>query len=202
MDRAEAICHWQADLKTLVLPFGLSSMPPTSVVKAASSLEVFDAGKYASFKKLVKITATVINICKHMIKKDTPARYLPTPTDLEDAETYWIYTAQKQTREDFAAGKLCSLLPKLKKYTVYGKDIEIVVTSGRVGGAMVIGYDKEDLPILSADSPIAEGIILDAHAEEHSGLDRTLWRSRKVAWVIRGRRIAKQVSKNCFRCKL
>ena len=47
MDRAEAICHWQADLKTLVLPFGLSSLPPTSVVKAASSLEVFDAGSIA-----------------------------------------------------------------------------------------------------------------------------------------------------------
>ena len=47
MDRAEAICHWQADLKTLVLPFGLSSLPPTSVVKAASSLEVFEAGSIA-----------------------------------------------------------------------------------------------------------------------------------------------------------
>jgi hypothetical protein len=42
----------------------------------------------------------------------------------------------------------------------------------------------------------------ESHEIDHAGLDRTVMRSRNVAWITRARVLAKTVTAACFKCKL
>ena len=57
------------------------------------------------------------------------------------------------------------------------------------------------MPILDCTSQAARLIMQEAHEQDHGGVDRTLWRSRSTAWIIRGRRTAATIQRNCFTCR-
>ena len=188
------------------------------VVKVAEKTDLFNVQKYRSFAKLVRVSALVFKAVELFKEKklkqkilvdkkkafdQVPVFQLVTAEDLSQAENYWFhFTQQNKIMPDFEKGKLSTLSARLCTVQVFGEWLDIVVTAGRLGGAMVIGYDKEELPILEATDPIAKLIMLDAHNQEHCGVDRSLWRSRNTAWITQGRRIAKVVNNNCFKCKI
>ena len=88
-------------------------------------------------------------------------------------------------------GKLDSLRP----FTNRG----VVFTKGRFGDAMleVLGVDR--LPILMRSSRLATLIMIKAHEEDHqaNSLD-ALARSRRSAWIVRGRSLAKLICKSAI----
>jgi len=163
---------------------------------------IINLSKFNSFKKVVRITALVFKFIEMIKGKNKSINPTLRKQDFEQAENYWFIFSQSKICKDLKASKLTSLLPRISKVSVMGRDHELIVTSGRLGGALIVGYDKEELPILDPKSAVAKLIMHDSHAEEHCGVDRTLWRSRNVAWIIRGRRIAKAIRGNCFKCKL
>jgi hypothetical protein len=65
-----------------------------------------------------------------------------------------------------------------------------------------IGYDKNQLPILEYNNPLAKLFLEEAHEEDHGGVDNMVLRSRKRVWIIKARRMAKYIKDNCFRCRL
>lgn len=168
------------------------------VMVATVHKPLIDGGKFSSFKKLIRVTAMVFKAVKIWKKEKGTSK----PALMQEAEHYWMVQAQKALTKKFEKGELSSLRPTRINVEILGREETLITTSGRVGGALLIGYDKEYLPILEYESFVSKLIMRDAHAEEHCGEDRTLWRSRNVAWVIKGRRIAKQEKKNCFRCKI
>ena len=119
-----------------------------------------------------------------------------------DAENYLLEEAQKSLWEEFKKGGLSALRPRIVNVKMLNHDVRIIVTSGRLGKALVIGYDKENLPVIPYKSKIAELIMRESHEIEHCGTDRTLFRSRTVAWIIQGRRLAERIRVNCFKCRL
>ena len=79
----------------------------------------------------------------------------------------------------------------------------IIFTSRRVGLALeaLLGCDR--LPILMPRSRLAELIMWHSHSEDHRrNLMDTLARSRELAWIVRGARLAKSVCARCPRCRL
>ena len=65
-----------------------------------------------------------------------------------------------------------------------------------------IGYDRDVLPVLEYNSPLAKLYMEEAHQVDHGGLDRMVQRARKKVWIVMARRVAKVVKNNCFKCKL
>ena len=173
-----------------------------TVMCVLSEKPLLDVTRFNSFLKVKRIIGLVLKFIAKIQKRYT---YTTTPIEseyLEKSENYWFVFAQKDTRERFESGKLTSLLPRKTSVQVLTKEQDLIVTSGRLGGALVVGYDKGELPILDTTSIISKLIMKEAHDEEHCGEDRTLWRSRNTAWIVRGKRIARNIRKNCFKCKL
>jgi hypothetical protein len=106
-----------------------------------------------------------------------------------------------QAQDGYDIKQFTSLSPRMMKVQLYDHAEEVIMVSGRLGNALAVGYDKEQLPVLEYKSPLARLVMLDAHERDHSGVDRTLQRSRNVAWIAGGRRLAKAVTKACFTCK-
>ena len=123
--------------------------------------------------------------------------------DLEAAELFLLARGQEGLRKELKDGKYRSLLPRfLTKKDPRGLDVELVVVAGRLGDNLRIGYDKTELPLLERKHPVAKLLMREAHETDHSGLDRTVMRSRNTAWITQARSLAKVVRMNCFTCRL
>ena len=121
-----------------------------------------------------------------------------TNEELIKAEKFLMVFGMLDTWSDYENNKLTSLLPFVDKYMIY--------TRGRVGEAAmerILGIDK--LPILSAKSRVAWLLMHRAHTEDtgfdHRGVTSTLAKSRTRAWIVNGRRLAKQIRRNCPYCR-
>ena len=66
-------------------------------------------------------------------------------------------------------------------------------------------FGRSSLPILMPNSHTAYLYMLEAHTGEHGlvhrGLVSTLARSRQKVWIIKGRRLAKQICQACLICR-
>ena len=62
--------------------------------------------------------------------------------------------------------------------------------------------ESRDFPILAYDDPIAHLWIKNVHNEDHSGITRTVAKSRRKFWVLKARKIAKAVKRSCYTCRL
>ena len=119
----------------------------------------------------------------------------------EKAEVYLQNESQTSTRLAFERGELDTLRPQKISRKTFGEPVDLIVTSGRLGDKMLIGYDRESLPILMQSDPLSMLYMKEAHGVDHGGVDRSLQRSRNNVWIVRGRQLAKKVVSNCFTCK-
>lgn len=117
-----------------------------------------------------------------------------TVEDYARADQLMAVMAMKETVEMTSNSDLSGLAPFWEGCVAY--------TRGRMGPSMkkLLGPDK--LMILSPKSRLAVLIMTQSHEEDHrrDGGD-TLFRLRKFAWVVRGRRLADRIMKNCGWCK-
>ena len=117
-----------------------------------------------------------------------------TVEDYDRADQLMAVLAMKDTVYMMRNSDLSGLAPFWEGCVIY--------TKGRLGPNMkrVLGPDK--LMVLSPRSRLATLIMTQAHREDHrrDGGD-TLFRSRKFAWIVRGRPLADRVVKNCGFCK-
>ena len=133
------------------------------------------------------------------IKDGREIRSGPPPMFLQMAEDYLVEEAQR----DLDIKKLDTLMPIQKKFVdLLGCERTHWMVGGRMKTRMKIGYDKAELPILDYNCPLAKLFLEEAHEVDHGGQDNMVLRSRKRAWIVKARRIAKVVKENCFRCKL
>ena len=183
---------------------GFGTAPPEEFRKTVhvsgvqATFKMIDISRFSSYKKLVGTTSVVLEACQKFSRNK---KSMSSQSSHDQAENWLICSEQVQLLKDFKENKLSSLLPRLKKVTIFGNEFQMVVTSGRMGEGLAVGYDKDELPILPASSPLAKLIMKHAHEIEHCGSDRTLQRSRSFAWVIRGRKLAKSVKNDCFQCR-
>ena len=145
-----------------------------------------------SWSKTTHVTARII---KALFSRDRSA--IEDDLDVVDikvARLIQFAVAMPPTIEALNAGKLTSLRPFLRHGIVY--------TRGRLGGSMLSILGVHELPIIMRDSRLATLILTQAHYEDHRAnpMD-ALARSRRYAWIIRGRFLAKQVCKSCVVCR-
>ena len=120
------------------------------------------------------------------------------PSDLVKAEKLILLRGMVDTAIALEQGKLVSLMPY--------RSGNIIVTKGRLGeGVLERLLGVEELPILMANSRVAELYMIRAH-RGHSGLlhrsvAETLARSRSSVWIVNGKSLAKKICSGCTECR-
>ena len=118
------------------------------------------------------------------------------------AEHWLVRQHQASVRVGLSKGDYTTLRAELVCMKGLFREVEIVVTAGRLGDKLLVGYDKAQLPILEATSELARLYMLEAHETDHGGVDRTLQRSRNKVWIIHGRKLSKKIVTSCYTCKV
>ena len=166
--------------------------------------EIINVERFSSLDKLHKITALCLKFIrskgngKTVINNDWKKIRL-SAEDYKRAEQYWVRRVSQSVVKLFESGKLQSLRPE----AVWdeGQFLKIV-TSGRLGKLLKIGYDVEELTILDPCHAYTKLVLKDVHDQDHSGDDRVVWKSRTRYWIPNARREVRKIRKNCYRCRL
>lgn len=68
---------------------------------------------------------------------------------------------------------------------------------------LLLGEEPEvyKRPVVLPDHPIVRKMILSVHLRGHTGVQTTLNSIREHVWILRGRRLVRQVLNECLRCK-
>jgi hypothetical protein len=166
------------------------------------------SGSYSKLLRIWGYVFTFINKSKNMkveglqvaIKKNGQIVHSsPSPEMLYAAEDFLVEEAQK----NLVNKKLESLMPLKKNFKdLLGIQRTYLVVGECLVKKLNVGYDKDDLPILDYQHPLANMIMEDTHCQDHGGQNNAVLRSRKLVWIIRARKLAMKIKNNCFRCKL
>ena len=108
----------------------------------------------------------------------------------EMAYVFWIRSAQKETNQAAALGRLKTLNPKQHKHYP-----DLLVVSGRVQPGRGNFFGRDFLPILMKKTRVAHLIMMHSHNQDHGGIDSTLLTSLQTAWIIGGRALARSVKR-------
>ena len=65
----------------------------------------------------------------------------------------------------------------------------------------MFNQDKTAVPVLPFEAWVSTLLAEESHKANHEGVAGTLLRMRKRAWVIKGRRLAKQMVDSCVVCR-
>ena len=149
--------------------------------------------KGRSLTLVLRVVALVLKIVRQRSFVQVKPSDL-TSTDIEAAEQYCVKQSMRYTDEDLRKGKLDSLRPKVT-------DEGVVVLASRAQEGLKVHYDREEFPILMYRDPHSHLWMKHVHEEDHSGITRTVAKSRRKYWVVRGRRLAEKIKYNCYRCR-
>ena len=146
-----------------------------------------------NLKRTTHVTARLIkchfNACVDQIKEEL------TVEDIQVARHLQFVVSMEPVIKALNNGDLDPFRPFMERGIIYIR--------GRCGSALpkLLGLDK--LPVLPRDSRLAKLIVWEAHYEDHRlSPSDVLARSRRTAWIIRGRYLAREVCKMCPVCKL
>ena len=67
---------------------------------------------------------------------------------------------------------------------------------------MKANYNQDKFPILVSSDPLARLWIRKVHFEAHSGVTKTVAKSRRKFWIVRARRVAQTLKNSCYVCRL
>ena len=113
------------------------------------------------------------------------------PEEISAAETFWIARAQRDLphwRDRFN-----DLAPLM--------DGTIIRVGGRLKKSQ-LDYDQKHPVLLSSSNHISQLIMEDVHRKVlHAGPERTRSESRRKFWIVRGRRLAKKLVRDCAVCR-
>ena len=167
--------------------------------------EVISIEKYSDIHRLHKHTALCLKFAKSRGngkgKIDCDWKKIKlTPEDYLNAEKYWIKKVSEHVVVLYNSQKLQSLRPSLV-WEDNGQFTK-VVTSGRLGTLLKIGYDVEELTILDQSHPYTNLVMKGYHDMDHASDDKAVWKSRTKFWIPSARRIVRKIRKSCYRCRL
>ena len=203
--------EWQKGPSWLYLPVKSWPIEPChfedlpEVCNSQSCQSVFDIAKFSDLEKLHKHTAICIKFVQSKGngkggKVDSWKNIKITPEEYKAAELYWVKVVSEMVVKSYNAGKLNSLRP-VSVWDEKGQFVKIV-TSGRLGQLLKIGYDVEELVILDPNHPYTYLVLKYFHDQDHCSDDRTVWKSRNKFWIPQARRLAKKIRSKCYRCRL
>ena len=151
--------------------------------------------KGRSYILLLRTFARVLKIATSRPPSFTEAFKTINLAEIQLAEESIIKLSMVYTKRELDAGKLKSLGALINSKG-------IICVKSRAESAMKSHYDNEEFPILTYKDPLSQIWMTEVHREDHSGISRTVAKSRRKFWIIRARRLAAFVKNHCYTCRL
>ena len=143
--------------------------------------------------KVIHVTARTLKAVFSMAR-DRISEPL-TVQDVEVARKVLFIVSMGPTLAAMGRGELNPLRPSLENGIVYVRS--------RCEKSLMELLGVSRLPVLLRQSRLARLIMIEAHCEDHRTTHTdVLARSRRRAWVVQGRYLAKEICKACPVCKL
>ena len=154
---------------------------------------LIDPERFSSWEKLIRITAYCQRFANNFIqKKKDPTKMRGgelKPEECEDAERYWIREAQRNLKIE----EYHNLSPFIEH--------ELIRVGSRLSKSQ-LPYEQVNPVLLPKQHHISTLIMPSAHEKvKHAGRERTLSESRTKYWIVGGRKLAKNCTKNCVTCR-
>ena len=141
-----------------------------------------------SWEFLISKTQALL-VWHHQYKYGTSA----SASTLSHAKRLWYKSTMHETCKALDQGKL-------KELDVRDDDgLKVVV--GRAEHGLKKFFGQNSLPIIMGHTRVAYLIMLHAHYQDHCGKDITMATARHEAWIVSASKLAKQITKNCIRCR-
>ena len=170
----------------------------THVTKSHASM-IIDPNKFSNLKRLVNVTGWVqrfLTNCRLPMNLRRKDRIL-LPTEISEAETFWIKQAQAQTFPGGEnEGSLTQLSPKSDGDGLLRMD-------GRLRFADELPYDTRHPILLPKDHPVTRLVIVDAHERlgHGAGVEQVLTELRSRFWIVKGRHMVRSITEACAECR-
>ena len=157
-----------------------------------------DPNKFSNLKRLVHVTGWVwrfLTNCRLPMNLRRRDRVLQ-PTEIAEVETFWIKQAQAQAFPGGEKeGSLTQLNPKRDGDGLLRMD-------GRLCFAEELPYSTRHPILLPKDHPVTKLVIIDAHERlgHGVGVEQVLTELRSRFWIVKGRRMVRNVTEACTEC--
>ena len=158
-----------------------------------------EANYFSNFRSLVRTFAWVrrfVNNCKLPNESRKKSQTLCLQ-ELKDSETWWIKKAQL---EGFPEGKTDSCLTR---FNPKEDDDGLLRVDGRLCNSNDLPYDVKHPIILPKDHTVTHLIVTSAHEQlgHGSGTEHLLSELRTRFWIVKGRRIVRNLIQKCIGCR-
>ena len=161
---------------------------------------------YSSWLKLQRCVAWLVRFC-HWLRnrKTSSSTEALTTEELREATLLVMRLVQAQSfakevrdlkanKEVKSSSRLANLKPVLAE--------AVLRVGGRLEKACVLSYDEKHPIILPKKHHVIQLIVRYSHESlAHAGREQTLAQTRKMFWILGGRGLAKNIIRNCFKCR-
>ncbi|KAK3895047.1 hypothetical protein Pcinc_001215 [Petrolisthes cinctipes] len=147
---------------------------------------------YSSWHGLKKATAWLLRV-REMLRKQSYPKGPISPREMKTAEEAIVRHAQTVFLQDKMTG--------LEKLSPKKSTTGLLLVGGRLNNLNEENYTKHQL-IVPHEHPAAKLIIEDLHKKlGHAGVERVLAESRRLYWILKGRKLVKKTVHQCITCK-
>ena len=153
-----------------------------------------DIERFRNLQYLVNTTGRIISLNRRFREKsENKSGYLQL-VDLEKAENMWIMDAQAELKGDVERGRLKGLCP--------GFQDGIIVVGGRTERWMAATWNRKSFILLPYNHRFSTLITEDKHRKIGPlGIAATIAAVRSKFWILKIRKSATKISKDCIPCK-
>ena len=165
-----------------------------SAAAASQDIQLFDITRFKGrkYKFLIRVFAILVQIARN--RPYSFRTTLTSSSEIFDAETLCIQNSMFNTKKEFDAGRLRSL-------GAAPDENGIICVNSRAIDAMRLHYGCNKFPILTYKDTLSHIWMLEVHNEDHSGVTKTVAKSRRKFWIIRARKLAETIKRNCYECR-
>lgn len=152
-------------------------------------------GRYSDFGKLIRVTARILAMYQRKPKPSFKhAAKSLTPSDITNAENFWITEAQKSMYEDIEKGIYKRLCPRKNTDGIY-------VVGGRGERWIEMSHNKNEVILLPYDHRFSRLYAEHIHRRGHLGVLSTASKIRARFWIVKLLKMVKFIRYNCVICK-
>ncbi|XP_065902557.1 uncharacterized protein [Dysidea avara] len=172
--------------------------------------DVIDCERFSSLLKLLNTTAYVFRftrLLRNQIRSNASSRVSgclsPTAEEITQSESYWIKSIQGDSFsaeiKHLATDRPSECVPLVKQFALF-LDGGILRCRGRLNNSTLPLNAKNPI-LLPHNHPFVTLLIQQYHERSrHSGVNDTLTLLRENYWILKGKRIVKQVISRCVTC--
>ncbi|XP_078384539.1 uncharacterized protein LOC144666962 [Oculina patagonica] len=152
--------------------------------------------KYSGYTRLLRVTGRVLAMYKHDPKPSFKSAVRPlTPSDISDAERFWIQDCQKLIHPAIQKGRFKRLSPRVR-------EDRTIVVGNRAREWVEMSYDKSEIILLPYGHHFTRLYAEYIHRRGHHGVATTVSKICTRFWIPKVHNMVKSIKYNCVTCRI